>query len=162
VTGVERLEVGRVTKAHGLRGEVVVHLTTDYPEARLAPGSRLRAGLDELVVHSARPHQDRWLVAFEGVVDRPAAEHLAGRTLSAEPLEDPDALWVHELIGSTVVEEATGIDRGRVVSVVANPAHDLLELDSGALVPVVFVRSCTDGVTTIDPPEGLFDLDRPG
>jgi len=153
------LEVGRVTKAHGLRGEVVVHLTSDYPEARLAPGSRLHAGPDELVVRSARPHQDRWLVLFEGVVDRPAAERLAGRALSGEALDDPEALWVHELIGSRVVEEETGVDRGRVVSVVANPAHELLELESGALVPVVFVRSCVDGGTLIAPPPRLFDLD---
>jgi ribosomal 30S subunit maturation factor RimM len=63
---------------------------------------------------------------------------------------------VHQLIGS-VVRETDGTERGRVVSVVANPAHDQLVLDTGALVPAVFVVSCADGVTVIDPPDGLFD-----
>ena len=48
---------------------------------------------------------------------------------------------------------------GRCTAVVANPAHDLLELDSGALVPIVFVVSNEPGRVVIDPPEGLFDLD---
>ena len=143
-------------KAHGLRGEVVVGLVTDYPDVRLASGSRLWAGERELVVQSARPHQDRWLVQFEGVADRTAAERLAGRTLTAVELEDPDALWVHDLIGSRVVE-VSGRDRGRCTSVVANPAADLLELDDGVLVPVVFVVGSADGVVTIDPPAGLFE-----
>jgi 16S rRNA processing protein RimM len=157
MTSSRRLEVGRVAKVHGLQGEVVVALISDYPEVRLAPGSRLWAGTQELEVGSARPHQGRWLVRFVGVADRGSAERLAGRTLTADGLDDPDALWVHELIGSRVVEEGTAVERGRVVAVVANPAHELLELDSGALVPIVFVVSCADGVTTIAPPEGLFD-----
>jgi 16S rRNA processing protein RimM len=156
-TGPGRLEVGRITKAHGLRGEVVVHLLSDYPEVRLAPGSHLQAGDTELVVRSARPHQDRWLVQFEEVGDRSAAERLAGLTLTGEAFDDPDALWVHELVGSRVVEEASGTDRGRVVAVVANPAHDLLELDTGFLVPIVFVRALRDGVAFVDVPDGLFD-----
>jgi 16S rRNA processing protein RimM len=67
---------------------------------------------------------------------------------------------VHELVGARVVEQGSGRDRGRVVAVVANPAHDLLELDSGVLVPIVFVRSLEAGTATVDAPEGLFDLDR--
>ncbi len=63
---------------------------------------------------------------------------------------------MHELIGS-LVQEPDGTERGRVVSVLANPAHDQLVLESGALVPAVFVVSCADGVTVIDPPEGLFE-----
>ena len=149
------LDVGRVAKAHGLRGDVVVDLVTDRPE-RLAPGSQLTTDRGVLVVEAARPHQDRWLVSFAGVDDRDAAGALAGLTLRAEPIHDPDALWVHELIGSQV-RDVEGTDRGRVVAVEANPAHDQLVLESGALVPVVFVRSCQGGVTVIDPPDGLFD-----
>jgi 16S rRNA processing protein RimM len=158
VTDSARLEVGRVTKAHGLRGEVVVDLVSDYPDVRLARGSRLWAGGEEVVVAASRPFQQRWLVRLEGVDDRDGADRLAGRTLTAEPIEDPEALWVHELIGSLVVEEGSGVERGRVVAVVANPAHELLELDSGALVPIVFVQSHEDGVTRIAPPDGLFDV----
>ena len=117
------------------RAEVVVDLVTDYPEVRLAPGSRLWTGEQELVVRSSRPFQQRWLVQLRGGPRPDRGGTLAGRTLSAEPLEDPEALWVHELIGSRVVEQGSGVERGRVVAVVANPAHELLELDSGALVP---------------------------
>ena len=115
------LEVGRIGRAHGVRGDVLVHLTTDRVE-RLAVGDALR-----------------------DVV------------LRAEPIDDPGTLWVHQLIGSEVVEVA-GTRRGQCVAVVDNPAADLLELESGALVPATFVVSFADGVVTIDPPEGLFEL----
>lgn len=149
------LEIGRVAKAHGLRGEVVVELVTDRTE-RLAPGTVLHTRAGDLVVRASQPYQHRWLVAFEGVEDRSAAERLHGLALLAEPLADPEAIWVHELVGS-VVRELGGTERGSVVAVLANPAHDLLELDSGHLVPMPFVVSCEGGVTTIDPPDGLFD-----
>ena len=151
----DRLEVGRIVRAHGLRGEVVVALTTDRLE-RVDPGAQLWADDQPVEVVVARRHQDRWLVTFVGVTDRDAADALSGRLLRAAPVEDPDALWVHDLIGSKVVE-VDGTPRGRVVEVQANPAHDLLVLDDDRLVPVVFVVDCSDGITTIDPPDGLFD-----
>ena len=153
------LEVGRIGRPHGVRGELYVDLLTDREE-RVAVGSRLVARGDTLEVVAARPSNGRWLVMFAGVSDRTQAERLTGVQLLAAPIEDPDALWVHELLGSRVIE-AGGVERGRCVSVLANPAHDLLELDSGALVPVTFVVSCVDGVTTVDVPEGLFDLVEP-
>ena len=139
-----------------MRGEVVVDLVTDRRE-RVAPGTRLASDRGELVVVTSRPHQGKWLVTFEGYTDRTTVEKLAGTVLRAEPLDDPDALWVHELVGARVVEP-DGTDRGRVVAVVENPAHDLLELDSGALVPIVFVQSNHEGVVTVAVPDGLFDL----
>ncbi len=126
----------------------------------MAPGARLLAGQQWLTVAEARLQQQRWLVRFVGVDDRTAAEKLTNSVLQAEPIDadgDDDALWVHELIGSRVIDQQ-GVERGTCVAVIDNPAHDILELDSGALVPVIFVVSCVDGVTTIDPPEGLFDL----
>jgi 16S rRNA processing protein RimM len=152
-------EVGRIGRAHGVRGELYVSLITDRFE-RLAPGARLLAGSQWLTVTESRPQQHRWLVSFAGVADRNAAEKLTNTPLLAEPLTDAgddDALWVHELIGSRVVDH-DGIDRGTCVAVVDNPAHDILELDSGALVPVIFVVGCRDGVVTVHPPDGLFDL----
>jgi 16S rRNA processing protein RimM len=149
------LEVGRVVRAHGLRGEVLVDLVTDI-ETRVAPGSVLSSDRGPLTVEASRPHQGRHLVMFAGVADRTGAEALAGLALRAEAVADPEALWVHELIGSTV-REVGGTVRGTVVEVQANPAHDLLVLDDGALVPIVFVVTCEDGVTVIDPPEGLFE-----
>ena len=150
------LEVGRIGRAHGVRGDVLVHLTTDSVE-RLTAGSRLKAGERWLTVTAASRANDRWRVHFEGVDDRSAAEALARVVLAAEPIDDPDTLWVHQLIGAEVVEVA-GMSRGRCVAVIDNPAADLLELESGALVPVSFVVSFADGIITIDPPDGLFEL----
>jgi 16S rRNA processing protein RimM len=153
------LEVGRVGRPHGLRGEVLVRLTTDRNE-RLAPGSVLHTDAGELVVTASRPHQDRWIVSFDGRDRREAVEGLRGQVLRAEALDDPDELWVHDLVGAEVVTiEAAGGERvGTCVAVVANPASDLLELDSGALVPVVFIVDREHGRVTIDPPAGLLDL----
>jgi 16S rRNA processing protein RimM len=92
------LEVGTVAKAHGTAGEVVVRLITNQTE-RLDRGSSLMSDLGELVVSKSRQHHDKWLVQFHGVENRTQAEELRGLTLRAEPLDIPDALWVHELIG---------------------------------------------------------------
>jgi 16S rRNA processing protein RimM len=148
------LEVGRITKPHGLRGEVIVELFTPLT-SRVAPGSTLHTPSGVLVVERSSPHQGRWIVAFEGVSDREGAEGLRATPLSAEPVDDPDVLWVHDLIGSTVVD-VRGTEHGRVVTVIANPASDLLELDGGQLVPVRFVTSSTPGRIVVDPPEGLL------
>jgi len=153
------LEVGRVTKAHGVRGEVVVALITDRVE-RVAVGSVLVAGDGRsLRVVASRPHQKHHIVSFEGVDSREAADALHGAVLSAEPLDDDgnDELWVHDLIGSVVVNPA-GDRIGVIESVQANPASDLLVLDTGALIPVVFVLSHDDGAVLVDLPEGLLDL----
>jgi 16S rRNA processing protein RimM len=156
--GPRLLEVGRITKAFGVRGEVLVALTTDRT-SRLDPGSVLRTDRGDLTVRSSSKHQDRWIVAFAGLEDRDQAEAWRGTLLRAEPVDDADddTLWVHELIGATVVL-ADGSEVGEVTAVEANPASDLLVLDSGALVPVVFVTGQEPGRVTIDPPEGLFDL----
>lgn len=158
MTATELLEVGRIGRAHGVRGAVYVSLLTDRTE-RLDVGARLQAKGGWLVVASARPAGTRWLVQFEGLDDRTAAEAYVNTPLLAEPLAalDDQGWYVHDLIGAAVVG-VDGSDHGRCVSVVANPAHDLLELDSGVLVPVVFVTGIVDGVVTIDPPDGLFDL----
>jgi 16S rRNA processing protein RimM len=92
-----------------------------------------------------------------GVTDRTAAEALRGTELFAEALNDPSELWVHELVGSTV-RLADGTEVGRVDAVQANPASDLLVLDTGHLIPLVFVVSSGAGRVVIDPPEGLLDL----
>ncbi len=140
-----------------MKGAVYVSLTSDRDE-RLVAGARLFDGRSWLDVVSSRPQpQRKWVVQFDGIADRNAAELLTGRAVFAEPVDDNDALWVHELIGARVID-AAGIERGVCVSVVDNPAHDILELDSGHLVPVTFVVSLADGVITVAAPDGLFDL----
>jgi len=78
--------------------------------------------------------------------------------LMGEPIDDPSALFVHDVVGCTVVD-ADGVERGVVTAVQANPASDLLVLDSGALVPMNFVVGDIDGTTIhVDVPDGLFEL----
>lgn len=153
------LEVGRIGRAHGLRGEVTVGLSTDRHE-RVQPGAVLHTEGRVLTVVASRPHQRGWIVTFDGVDGRTAAEALRGQVLRAEPLDDPDALWVHDLVGAAVVT-TDGRPCGHVTEVIANPAHDILALDTGRLVPVVFVvdESGLPDRLVIDPPPGLVDDD---
>jgi 16S rRNA processing protein RimM len=159
VTGAARLEVGRVGRAHGLKGDVTVTLTSDR-RARLDPGSVLYADARELVVVTSRQHSGRWVVRFEGVDDRNAAEALRNVVLSADALDPTEGeLWVHELVGARV-HDAAGTDLGVVLAVEANPASDLLVLEGDVLIPMTFVVDQTDGVVVVDPPEGLLDVNQ--
>ena len=152
------LLVGRVVKPHGLRGDVIVALSTNRDE-RVAAGSILGdvAGTQYRVVRSS-PHQGRFIVTFDAVNGIDAAERLRGTELFAPPLDDPGQLWVHELIGSRV-EDTTGRPLGTVEGVEANPASDLLVLTGGALIPLRFVVDTEPGVRiTVDIPDGLLEL----
>ena len=75
---------------------------------------------------------------------------------AARQAEDGE-LFVHDVIGADVRDRA-GTRLGRVEAVQANPAHDLLVLDSGALIPIVFVIDTQPGVVTVDVPDGLLEL----
>ena len=152
------LGVGRIVKPHGLRGDVIVSLSTNRDE-RVAPGSVLVAddGRTFEVVRSS-PHRGRYIVTFAGVDGIEAAEALRDTPLLAPPLVDPDALWIHDLIGS-MVEDTAGAELGRVTGVEANPASDLLVLDGGGLIPLRFVTTSEPGVrVVVDIPDGLLDL----
>ncbi len=168
VAEADRLEVGRIVKAHGIRGEVVVEAVSNRPE-RFAAGSVLYAGERALPVRrssvqggpdpAGRMSRARWIVSFDGVDDRNEAERMRGTVLTGDPLghdDDGDELWVHELVGSELLDPA-GRVLGRVAAVEANPASDLLVLESGALVPMVFVVEAAAGRVVVDPPAGLLD-----
>lgn len=150
------LEVGRVGKAHGLAGEVVVSLISNRPE-RVVVGSAFLTDAGELRIEAARPFSDNWLMTFSGVDSRERAEALRGTVLRGLPLDDEEAWWVHELIGSEVTD-TDGAHLGTVTGVLANPASDLLELDGGALVPLRFVVERSAGRVVVDAPAGLLDL----
>lgn len=150
------LEVGRIDKAHGVAGEVVVTLLTDRVE-RLEPGATLQSDAGTFTVTSSRAHQHRFVVRFAELGDRNAADAARGTVLYGEPIEDPEVLWVHDLVGAEVVD-LDGTPLGSVTSVEANPASDLLVLDNEGLVPLTFfVEQNDDGVIVVDPPIGLFD-----
>ena len=98
------LEVGHIRRAHGLRGDVFVQLLSDS-DARVAPGSELFANGERLVVETSRVASNgRRVVKFAQIPDRTAAERYANRALRGHPIHDPDALWVHEMIGRRVVD----------------------------------------------------------
>jgi 16S rRNA processing protein RimM len=152
------LQVGAIVKPHGLRGDVIVSLSTNRAE-RVEPGSVLWSAEGRaFVVARSSPHRGRFIVTFEGVSGIDAAESLRGTELFAPPIEDPDALWIHDLIGAQVVD-TEGAELGRVEGVESNPASDLLVLAGGPLIPLRFVVSSEPGVrVVVDVPDGLLDL----
>ncbi len=167
-----RLVVGRIGRAHGIRGDVAVDVRTDDPEARFADGSVLETDSTEvgsLTVTSARSHSGRLLVRFKGVDDRDAAEALRGTTLYVDsadiaPLDDPDEFHDHELIGLTAV--TTEGETVGTVEDVLHHAQDLLVIttEKGGEVLVPFVAALVPevdvagGRIVLDPPTGLLDL----
>jgi 16S rRNA processing protein RimM len=132
-----------------------VHLYSDHP-VRSAPGARLWSAGSWYEIATSKKQADRWLIEFVGLEDRNDAQRLANQDLYGEPIHDPSILWVHEMIGSVVVG-IDGTPYGTCVSVIDNPAHPIIELDTGGLVPVPFVVSHLNHRITIDPPQGLFD-----
>jgi 16S rRNA processing protein RimM len=137
----ELLAVGRIARAHGVRGEVAVQPLTEVPD-RFAPGSVL--SLEDgrtLTVETTRDHRHRLLVRFEEVADRDQAEALRGRVLlvaadRTPATGDPDRFWVHQVVGLEVVTEE-GRSLGRIGEVRANPANDLWVTEAGVPIPAV-------------------------
>jgi 16S rRNA processing protein RimM len=169
------LVVGRVVKAHGITGEVVVEIRTDDPDTRFAPGSSLRGrpsrGGPEsrYLVESVREHGAKLLVRLDGVADRNAAESLRGTVFVVDsedlpPIEDPDEFYDHQLEGLQVVT-TIGQTVGTVAEVLHTAAGELLSIraeEGEVLVPfvsaIVTSVSLADQKIEIDPPEGLLEL----
>ncbi|MDX2381144.1 MAG: hypothetical protein QNM02_15450 [Acidimicrobiia bacterium] len=151
------LEVGHIRRPHGLAGDVFVQLTSNLDE-RLSPGSILvdANGTEFVVERSRTAAKGRRVVKFSHLLDRAAAERALDTPLYGEPIDDPDALWTHRLIGLDVVE-TDGTMWGECIAVVANPAADLLELHTSALVPTNFIVAVDDERVVVDTPDGLFE-----
>ena len=168
-----QLVIGRIARPHGIRGEVVVEVTTDEPAARFSAGTVLAtepASAGPLTIEAARPHQGRMIVAFDGVLDRTGAETLRDVRLwvdSADlpPPADPDEYHDFQLVGLKAVA-VDGEPLGEVVGVEHGPAADLLVLarPSGGRALVPFVKAIVPSVdlaagrVVLRPPEGLLDL----
>ena len=151
------LSIGHLRRPHGLKGDIFVQLTTDRTE-RISPGARFHARDGLITVESSRVLGNGRIIArFDAFDDRTQAERWINVELFAEPIDDPDALWVHEMISKHVVDQH-GIDRGVCVTILANPAAEILELDSGHLVPSNFVTSIDGDTVEVDVPDGLFEL----
>ena len=171
------LVIGRVAKAHGVTGEIVVEVRTDDPDDRFTPGTRLRGRKPrggperELVIETVREHAGRLLVRLTGVADRNAADELRGMLFLVDsadlpPIEDPDEFYDHQLEG-LAVRTLDGTAVGTVTEVLHTPAGELLSVTNpdGAEVLVPFVGaivtavSLADGTVDIDPPDGLLEMD---
>jgi 16S rRNA processing protein RimM len=168
--------IGRVRKAHGIRGDLVVEPITDEPDAVFAPGRRVFAGTPtgdrakddrELHVTAASPFKGGLIVHFEEISDRTVADTWRDRYLllpadELEPLGE-DQVYVHELPGMQVKLE-TDEPVGEVVATYDLPQGLTLEVQRGqgstVLVPYDRVVTSIDRelrVITIDPPAGLLD-----
>ncbi len=165
-----RLQVGRIGRAHGIRGEVTVTPFTDDPAARFAVGTALQtdsASRPVLTVSGARQSGPVQVVGFEGIVDRNTAELLRGTQLFVDagslPEPDDDEFYDHQLVG-LAVHHLNGELLGAVVEVMHPPAAPVLVIRRGdgteELVP--FVRAIVPDVDVaagrlvVDPPDGMF------
>jgi 16S rRNA processing protein RimM len=165
--------VGRIGKAHGLRGDVTINVRTDEPERRFAAGSVLDVEAPTgshfaprtLTVASSRWHSSVLLVRFEEIPDRTAAEAARGILLHAsipagESPEDPDEFYDHQLVGLTAYDLA-GVVLGEVTGLV-HGAQDLLAIRAvdGRDTLVPFVKAL---VPEVDVAGGrIVVADRPG
>jgi len=165
-----QLVVGRIGRAHGVRGDLFVEPMTDEPEVRFADGTVLSSSEHKaLTVATSKWHSGRFVVHFEGVDDRTAAEGLKGVTLTADvdPAvlpDDPDEFYDHQLVGLTVAL-ASGEVIGTVTEVIHLPSQDMFAVKRDglpeALIPFVteFVPDIDldTKIITITPPPGLLN-----
>jgi len=168
-----QLVVGRILRPHGVRGELVVEITTDDPGERFVVGSVLvtePAAAGPLTIEGVRPHQGRLLIYFEGIEDREQADELRGVRLCVDsadvaPPEDPEEYHDFQLVGLAVLDTA-GEKLGEVLRVEHNPGHETLvvRLTDGRSALVPFVTAIVPevdiaaGRLVLTPPEGLLDL----
>ena len=175
----DRIVVGHVARAHGIRGEVVVEVRSDVPERRFAVGSVLLTDHPEvpsLTVAGSRPHSGKLLVTFDEVLTRDVAEALKstllliastdiGSAVASGEADDSEVWWDADLIGLTA-RMVDGAPLGEVVNVLHNPGGELLVIARdgasellvpfvAAMVPVVDLEQ---GEVVVDPPPGLLEL----
>lgn len=175
LAGKTQLRVGRLVKAHGLKGALKLELYTDDPDGRFTPGAVFTLQVPDsspwfgktLTVREFRWMNSHPVLFVDGVEDRSAAESLVRAILWIDqdadaPSDEDDAWFDHQLVGLDVVRDGAVI--GRVVRVDHLPAQDLLIVDTGeretlvpfvkAIVPEVDVAA---GRVVVTPPAGLFE-----
>jgi len=166
--------VGRIARAHGIRGQVIVNLETDFPDERFRPGAELfveRGGrVEPLTIATVRFHRERPILGLRGVETIDDAEAMAGLELRV-PLDrlaalPPGTFYRHDLIGCRV--ETT---RGEVVGVVTDVEGTMagsrlvIAGASGEVLVPLATEICPEidpagKRIVIDPPAGLVDLNR--
>jgi 16S rRNA processing protein RimM len=175
-----KLRVGRLVKAHGLKGALKLELYTDSPDQRFRAGQELELQVPEtsewfgktVKVAELRFYNQSPVLFLEGIQDRSQAETLVKAILLIETdleqlPEDPEAWYDHQLVGLTALvgEEVVG----KVIRVDHLPAQDLLAIEtSNGEVLVPFVKQIVPLVDikkaqiVLTPPAGLFEINLPG
>jgi len=166
------LLVGRVARAHGIRGHVVVNPETDFMEDRFRTGRVLLVGpadrTREHEIVESRIHQGRPVVRFAGIDTMSDAEKFAGADLwlrerELEPLP-AGTFYRHDLVGCDVVD-THGTLVGKVTAVEGSLDRSYLVVDQHTLIPLVGEICVAVEIArrrvTVDPPEGLIELNRP-
>ncbi|MGF9646498.1 ribosome maturation factor RimM [Pseudarthrobacter oxydans] len=166
-----QLQVARIGKPHGIRGEVTVQVLTDAPEDRFVPGTEFvvePASVGPLTVNSARWNKDILLLGFDGIETRNDAETLRGAKLFIETEEldeDDDEGWYeHELVGLEARVGSRVV--GKVAALNTMPVQDLLlvKTPEGEEILIPFVEQIVpevnveEGFILLTPPDGLFEL----
>ena len=167
----DQISVGRISKPHGLRGEVEVVPLTDFPQ-RFQAGEKFIINpplpdMEELTIETTRNKNKKLVVSFFGISDRTAAENACGRDLmiSAEDLADlpADVFFHHDLIG-LMVETVEGRKLGEIKEVMTGTANDIYVVggDHEYLIPaigdVIEKIDIEAGKMTIRPLPGLLEL----
>lgn len=160
----ERITVGAIVNAHGIRGEVKLN-PVGFDPAFLAEFDRFSIGGKEMAVRSSRVHKSVLLLTLPGVEDMDAALALKGKTVEiyAEDVELPEGEYFDvELEGCTVLDDATGQELGKLTRVLHYPAHKVYEVKGAReylipAVPEVFIASVDidGGVVRVHNMKGL-------
>ena len=166
------LLVGRIGRAHGIRGDVSIDVRTDEPERRFVTGTVFKTPRGAVTLTGSRWHGQRLLATFAEATDRTTAEALRGTELrvtvpAAERPEDPEEFYDHQLVGLLVVD-VQGVELGRIADVLHLPAQDVFEvrLLDGREILLPFVSEMVPevdlavGHVVADPPAGLLDPDE--
>jgi 16S rRNA processing protein RimM len=175
-----KLRVGRLVKAHGLKGALKLEVYTDSPDQRFRAGQELELQVPEtsewfgktVKVAELRFYNQAPVLFLEGIQDRSQAETLVKAILLIETdleqlPEDPEAWYDHQLVGLTALVGEKLV--GKVIRVDHLPAQDLLAIEtSNGEVLVPFVKQIVPSVdiktgqVVLTPPAGLFEVNLPG
>jgi 16S rRNA processing protein RimM len=169
----EWLVVGRVAKPHGVHGDILVKVLTDFPE-RLADGVRFGIGDDDPPsqfheAHRVRYHKGRWLISVDGIRDREGVDQWRGKLLflPEQSLDElpPGYYYEHHLVG-LVCRSAAGEEFGKVVGIDTETQQTRLlvrrerrEFQVPYVPEIVREVDLEAGVMILDPPKGLLDDD---
>lgn len=178
ISSKTKLRVGRLVKAHGLKGAIKLELYTDSPDQRFKPGQILELQVPEtsdwfgktITVSELRFYNQSPVLFLEGIDDRSKAETLIKAILLIETEadvlpEEPEAWYDHQLIGLKALVGQESV--GNVIRVDHLPAQDLLAIETAngeVLVP--FVKQIVPevnlalGQLTLTPPDGLFEVNQ--